>query len=48
MYSPIGYSTACFAAKYVAAAAHFLISEEARSITGALLPVDAGRSLPTF
>ena len=32
----------------VAAAAHFLVSDEARRITGALLPVDAGRSLPTF
>jgi NAD(P)-dependent dehydrogenase (short-subunit alcohol dehydrogenase family) len=32
----------------VAAAAHFLVSDEARSITGALLPVDGGRSLPTF
>lgn len=32
----------------VAAVAHFLGSDEARSITGALLPVDGGRSLPTF
>ena len=32
----------------VAAAAHFLVSDEARTITGALLPVDGGRSLPTF
>lgn len=32
----------------VAAAALFLASDEARRITGALLPVDAGRSLPTF
>ena len=32
----------------VAAAAHFFVSDEARSITGALLPIDGGRSLPTF
>ncbi len=32
----------------VAAAALFLASDEARRITGALLPVDAGRSLPSF
>ncbi len=32
----------------VAAAVVFLASDEARSITGALLPVDAGRSLPSF
>jgi meso-butanediol dehydrogenase/(S,S)-butanediol dehydrogenase/diacetyl reductase len=32
----------------VAAAVSFLASDEARSITGALLPVDAGRSLPSF
>jgi NAD(P)-dependent dehydrogenase (short-subunit alcohol dehydrogenase family) len=32
----------------VAAAVLFLASDEARSITGVLLPVDAGRSLPTF
>ena len=32
----------------VAAAVLFLASDEARSITGALLPVDAGRSLPSF
>ena len=32
----------------VAAAVLFLASDEAKQITGALLPVDAGRSLPTF
>jgi NAD(P)-dependent dehydrogenase (short-subunit alcohol dehydrogenase family) len=32
----------------VAAAVSFLASDEAKSITGALLPVDAGRSLPSF
>src|SRR5579871_3892950 len=32
----------------VAAAAHFLVSEEALAITGVLLPVDGGRSLPTL
>lgn len=32
----------------VAAAVLFLASDEARSITGVLLPVDAGRSLPSF
>ena len=32
----------------VAAAALFLSSDEARAITGAVLPVDAGRSLPGF
>jgi NAD(P)-dependent dehydrogenase (short-subunit alcohol dehydrogenase family) len=32
----------------VAAAALFFASDEARRITGALLPVDAGRSLPTL
>jgi len=32
----------------VAAAALFLASDEARLITGALLPLDAGRSLPTL
>lgn len=32
----------------VAAAALFLASDEARMITGALLPLDAGRSLPGF
>jgi NAD(P)-dependent dehydrogenase (short-subunit alcohol dehydrogenase family) len=32
----------------VAAATHFLVSDDARCITGALLPVDGGRSLPTF
>jgi NAD(P)-dependent dehydrogenase (short-subunit alcohol dehydrogenase family) len=31
----------------VAAAVYFLASDEARRITGALLPLDAGRSLPT-
>jgi meso-butanediol dehydrogenase / (S,S)-butanediol dehydrogenase / diacetyl reductase len=43
--SPLGYDAT---PTDVAAAAHFLVSEEARSITGALVPVDAGRSLPTF
>lgn len=32
----------------VAAAIFFLASDDARLITGVLLPVDAGRSLPTF
>lgn len=32
----------------VAATVLFLASDEARHITGALLPLDAGRSLPTF
>ncbi len=32
----------------IAAAALFLASDEARLITGALLPLDAGRSLPTL
>ena len=32
----------------VAAAVLFLASDEAKAITGVLLPVDAGRSLPTF
>lgn len=32
----------------VAAAVVFLASEEARRLTGVLLPLDAGRSLPTF
>jgi meso-butanediol dehydrogenase/(S,S)-butanediol dehydrogenase/diacetyl reductase len=32
----------------VAAAVSFLASDEAKSITGVLLPVDAGRSLPSF
>lgn len=32
----------------VAAAVLFLASDESRSITGALLPLDAGRSLPSF
>jgi 3-oxoacyl-[acyl-carrier protein] reductase len=32
----------------VAGAAVFLCSDEARLITGALLPLDAGRSLPTL
>jgi len=32
----------------VAAAVLFLASDEARSITGVLLPVDSGRSLPKF
>lgn len=32
----------------VAAAALFLVSDEARLITGALLPLDAGRLLPTL
>jgi len=35
-------------AEDVAAAALFLASDESRRITGALLPVDAGRSLPQF
>jgi len=35
-------------AEDVAAAALFLASYESRRITGALLPVDAGRSLPSF
>jgi meso-butanediol dehydrogenase/(S,S)-butanediol dehydrogenase/diacetyl reductase len=35
-------------AEDVAAAALFLSSDEARAITGAILPVDAGRSLPGF
>ena len=34
--------------QYVAATVFFPASDEARNITGALLPVDAGRSLPTF
>jgi NAD(P)-dependent dehydrogenase (short-subunit alcohol dehydrogenase family) len=32
----------------VANAVVFLASNEARHLTGVLLPVDAGRSLPTF
>ena len=32
----------------VAAAAHFLASDDARLITGTFLTLDAGRSLPTF
>ena len=32
----------------VAAAVLFLASDEAKSITGVLLPVDSGRSLPKF
>lgn len=43
--SPMG---ALATAEDVAAAALFLASDEARHITGVLLPVDAGRSLPTF
>ena len=35
-------------AEDVAAAALFLASDESRRITGALLPLDAGRSLPSF
>ncbi len=35
-------------AEDVAAAVMFLASDEAKQITGALLPVDAGRSLPRF
>jgi meso-butanediol dehydrogenase / (S,S)-butanediol dehydrogenase / diacetyl reductase len=32
----------------VAAAVYFFASDDAQNITGALLPLDAGRSLPTF
>lgn len=32
----------------VGAAVLFLVSEDARNITGVLLPLDAGRSLPTY
>jgi NAD(P)-dependent dehydrogenase (short-subunit alcohol dehydrogenase family) len=35
-------------AEDVAAAAYFLSSPDSRNITGALLPLDAGRSLPSF